>query len=646
MAAFRFISVFLILLLLLGIVLENLIDRKEKPIVFVANDTSESVVSTKDSLFYRNEFVSNLQDVSDGLSDKFEIINYSFSDLVEEGLVNSYQGKTTNISQVFEQIFDQYTNRNIGGIVMASDGIYNVGSNPIYTLSRKSFIPVFTVGLGDTSKVKDVKIEFVKHNEIVFVGNKFPVEIGINQSQFKGELVNVGIYKNDKLLSEKQISFSQENQQISVAFELSASSVGFQKYTVRVSESEGEYTLTNNQEDFYIEIIDGRQKILIAHNGPHPDISAIRFVIENNKNYEVDVKSFKDVSNTKPYDLVIIHNYSSQNEVINKTINTGSTPCLFIVGNRSEVTALSRAQIGFSGTKTDLEEVGFKHNTAFKEIVLSPKVIDLLSSAPPLQAPFGDFKFSAANEVLAYQKIGNITLDKPLIYFNRKNNSRFGVIMGEGIWRWRLQDQLKNSTTQNFEELISKLITFLAVKDNKDPFRVHALKTYNENEKVVVKAELYNKSFDLINEPEVVFEYTNENEKTFSPHFVRTAKAYQLDLGRLEAGLYSWEASTSFQSINYKKSGTFLVKSINVEQLNIEANHRLLRNMSENSGGKFYFPSQLNELENEINSRDDMVTIVYQEKTFDDLIDYKILFFLIILFLSVEWFFRKYNGAY
>lgn len=646
MAVFRFLSVFLILILLLGIVLENLVDRKEKPIIFIANDNSESVVSTKDSLFYKNDFIPQLQELSDALTEDFEVINYTFSGVIEEGLKQGYIGKTTNISLVFEQIFEQYTNRNIGGIVLASDGIYNVGSNPIYTLTRKSFIPVFSVGLGDTNKVKDVKIEFVKHNEIVFVGNDFPVEVGIDQSQYNGQEVKVGIYKNDKLLQEKQLKFNRDNQQLQAQFELKAGSVGFQKYTIKVSELADEFTTTNNVRDFYIEVIDGRQKILIAHNGPHPDISAIRFVIENNKNYEVEVKQINEVSSLKAYDLVIIHNYSSENNSINDAIASGSTPCLFIIGNRSEVTALSRAKIGFSGTKTDLEEVSFKHNTAFKEILLSPKVIELLSSAPPLQSPFGDFKFSAANEVLAYQKIGSITLEKPLIYFNRKNNSRFGVIMGEGIWRWRLQDQLQNSTTENFEEFMGKLITYLAVKDNKDPFRIHAEKIYNENQSVVVKAELYNKSFELINEPEVIFEYTDENEKSFSPHFLRSANSYQLDLGKMKSGLYSWKASTEFQGKNYIKKGSFLVKEINIEQLNIEANHRLLRNMSDNSGGNFYFPNEMADLKTELLNRDDMVTVVYQEKTFDDLIDYKILLFLVLLLLSIEWFFRKYNGAY
>ena len=137
MAVFRFVAVFFICLLLIGVILEKFIDRKENTLIFIANDNSESIVSNKDSLFYKNEFVKDLEDFSEKLNSDYDVINYNFSDEVYEGLGGEYDGKLTDISKVFNQIFDQYTNRNIGGVVLASDGMYNTGSNPIYAITRK-----------------------------------------------------------------------------------------------------------------------------------------------------------------------------------------------------------------------------------------------------------------------------------------------------------------------------------------------------------------------------------------------------------------------------------------------------------------------------------------------------------------------------
>jgi hypothetical protein len=114
----------------------------------------------------------------------------------------------------------------------------------------------------------------------------------------------------------------------------------------------------------------------------------------------------------------------------------------------------------------------------------------------------------------------------------------------------------------------------------------------------------------------------------------------------LTQGIYTWKASTNFQDKNYVKEGNFLVKEVKIEYLNSVANHRILKNLAANSGGSFHLPSQLKALAQEIKTREDMVTVVYQEKQFDDLIDYKWLFFLVVILFSVEWFVRKFQGAY
>jgi hypothetical protein len=646
LAGFRFLSVSAIFILLIGIILEQFAERKERPLLFIANDNSASVLLSDDSTFYKQEWKKQLTDFEEKLESEFEVVTYDFDDVLTPGISTDYSGKSTDISNVFNQIFDQYTNRNIGGIVLISDGLYNQGSNPLYAISRKSFLPVFTVGMGDTTEVRDVRVEAVRHNDIAFLGNEFPVEVTISQTMCAGESAQVGIYSGDNLLTQKQVKFEQEFDQKTVVFQLKASQKGFVKYRVVVSSLDNEYSLKNNEANFYVEVIDGRQKILIAHSGPHPDIASLQYVIGKNKNYEVEVKPIKEVESASPYDLLILHNYVNENPALDQVLKEGGTPALFIIGTQTNLPATQSIGIGFSGRQSDYESVNFAHNSNFKEILLSPNTIRLLTQAPPLEVPFGSFQYSGALDVLAYQKVGNITLEQPLIYFTQKQNSRYGVIMGEGIWRWRLFDQLKNKNTRQFEELIGKTITYLAVKENKDPFKISIDNEYTENDPVKIGAKLYNQSYDLINDPEVAFVYANEAGKEFESYFVRTADAYQLDLGTLPQGVYTWNASTTFQGKQYEKSGTFLVREIKIEFLNPVADHRVLRSMAKQSGGSFFFPKELPNLETELIEREDMVTVVYQEKEFNDLIDYKWIFFLIVLLLGVEWFVRKYNGAY
>lgn len=646
LASARFVAVFLIAILLIGIIIEKLIDRKESPLLFVVNDNSKSILLTKDSSYYKETFRNDLDQLKKRLATKFEVLDYSFSSELKRGFDSSYTGKTTNLSTVFNTIYDQYTNRNIGGIIVASDGIYNEGANPIYAIDRKSFVPVFTIGMGDTNRIKDVRIEQVNHNDIAFLGNEFPVEVSFSHTKCNGEEVMVSIYEGERLLKQEKRKLLGNQGQSKVSFVLKADRVGFRKYRAEITGVKDEYSLTNNRSNFYIEVIDGRQKILIASGAPHPDIAAIRYVIDQNKNYEVELKKIKELTNLNPYDLVIVHGYNQSSSVLNSYLSEGKGPALLIVGGNSDLQGLSNLQIGLSGFSKNTEFVSASFNTKYKEILLGQETLTMLAKAPPLQVPFGNLNYSAAIDIMAYQKLGTINLDQPLIYFTQKQTSRFGVIMGEGIWRWRLYDQMTTKNTSLFSEFIGKLITYLAVKENKDPFKIQLNNEYTENENVVLRGEFYNKSYELINEPEISFSYENENGDRFESFFAKRGKTYQLDLGKLKQGIYAWEAQTSFQGKNYLKKGTFLVREIKIEYLNTVADHRLMKSIAANSGGGFYLPTQLAQLEQDIQSRNDIVTVVYQEKDFDDLIDYKWLFILILVLLSLEWFIRKYQGVY
>jgi len=118
LAGFRFVTVFIICILLLGIILENFIVKKEKPLIFIAHDTSESIVQTKDSTFYKEDYIDDLKALKKDLSENYDVVDYSFADGIDNGIKESYDGKTTNTSQVFDQIYSQYSNRNIGAIIL------------------------------------------------------------------------------------------------------------------------------------------------------------------------------------------------------------------------------------------------------------------------------------------------------------------------------------------------------------------------------------------------------------------------------------------------------------------------------------------------------------------------------------------------
>ncbi|MGZ5285502.1 MAG: hypothetical protein ACXWB4_07595, partial [Kaistella sp.] len=74
------------------------------------------------------------------------------------------------------------------------------------------------------------------------------------------------------------------------------------------------------------------------------------------------------------------------------------------------------------------------------------------------------------------------------------------------------------------------------------------------------------------------------------------------------------------------------------------ANHQLLFALAEQNGGKMISPDEVLKLPEMISTNENVKTVVYEDRNYEDPINYKIVFFLIMALISVEWFLRKRNG--
>ena len=77
--------------------------------------------------------------------------------------------------------------------VIASDGIYNSGSNPLYTVIILVYF--IYICLGDTITKKDLELSSVSYNEIAYLGNSFLFQLLILSQYSKGERLEVRVMK-------------------------------------------------------------------------------------------------------------------------------------------------------------------------------------------------------------------------------------------------------------------------------------------------------------------------------------------------------------------------------------------------------------------------------------------------------------------
>lgn len=651
MAAFRFIVVSLLAFLLLSPLIRTVFRETEKPIIIIAQDNSQSILTGTDSLTFTKSYSPSFNKMIEDLKEKYQVRTFSFGDKVVDNINYSFSDKQTDISKLLEDAALKFTNRNVGGVILASDGLYNTGSNPLYVENNLK-VPVYTIALGDTTVRKDIVISKVNHNRIAFLGNTFPMEIIVDARQCNGEKAELTIKKDSAVLFQRTINIAGNKYHLSVPVFLEAKQKGIQQLKIKISELQNEISLTNNITNVFIEVTESKQKVLIVANAPHPDISALKSIIESNQNYEVKQQFIKDFNESaNEYNLVILHQLPSSDNtsmVLFEKIKTGDVSLLYIIGAQTNINTLNQLSTGvnISEGRNQLNEVLAIAANDFSLFTVSDELMHFISTLPPLSSPFGMYRSNSNIYTLLYQQIGSVKTEQPLLFFNQQGKQKIGVLAGEGIWRWRLKEFSENNNSNFTNDLVTKIVQYLSVKEKKTPFRISYKNNFSENEPLQFDAELYNESGELVNTPEIKMIITDSEKKSYPFAFSKTGNAYTLNAGNLPVGNYKFKAEIKLGDKLYAENGEFSISPLQLESSETTANHQLLYAMSEKSGGKMVYPAHMNELVKMIESREDVKPVVYTQKKLKDLINLKWVFTLLIFFLTAEWFLRKRSGAY
>ncbi len=651
MAGFRFLSVTFLSFLLLGPLLKTIFREIEKPVIIIAQDNSESVLIGEDSVFYTTTYKEKLNALIGEFNAAYDVQTYSFGSSIKQDINFDFTDKETDISELMEEINTRYSNRNVGALIIATDGLYNKGMNPMYKSKQYNF-PFYAIALGDTAAKKDLILAKVAHNRIAYLGNSFPMEIHVDAKQLQGKETVLTVSKENKVLFSQKIKISNDKYSTVVPIMLEAKGTGIQRYSLKLSNLEGEVSYVNNQKDVFIDILDGRQKVLILANSAHPDVAALKQSIESNENYEVSFAFGADFKKSlKEYNLVILHQLPSLNfpaTAILEELEKNNIPRLYILGNQSSLNHFNGLNAGLTiaGSPGRQNETQAVISDNFSLFTLSDQALKAIKKFPPALSPFGNYKPSASSYLLMKQKIGAIVTEDPLILFNSSGGAKTGVITGEGIWRWRIVDYAENENHQAFNEIVSKIIQYLAVKVDKNHFRVNSKNNFFENQAIEFEAELYNDIFELINEPEISINIINSENNKFPFAFSKTTNAYRLNAGVFPVGEYKYEAKVKTGDKVLTQTGEFSVSALQIESLVTEADHQFLYSLTKKQDGQMVYPAELSSLYSIIKAREDIKPVVYTQQRLNELINFKWVFFLILILLSFEWFLRKRNGAY
>jgi len=647
----RFLLVFILLFFLLKPLLKNTDKTIEKPIIAFLQDNSTSLLQSKDSLFLKTKYKQQIKKLSEELDNNYEFVFYSFSDNIEKKDSFDFSGSQTNIENAISKINQLYSNRNIGAVILSSDGIYNKGSNPIYS-NYLLKAPIYTIGIGDSIQQKDIAIKDIIFNKTVFLGNSFPVIVNISAKKLQNKKAKLKILSYGKIIAEKEIIINNLNFDTQLNFKIPAKEKGIKRFSVIIDSLSDEINIENNKKDFIVEVVDSKKQILIVANSPHPDISAIKKALDGTLLYNVNYfRANKKIEDLKKYDLVILHQIPSKTNPASNLltkIDNYNIPILSIIGAQSDIAKYNKqnTDINIKTQLNSFEETSPKLNTDFSYFSIDEDAKEFYDNLPPLISNFADYKVSVKNDILLYQKIKNIETQKPLVIFTENAGKKHGLITGEGIWRWRLTDYYTNNSFDNFDMFVKKTVQYLSANIKNETFIVEHKVEYTTNNNIQISAKLYNKSYEVVNTPEVKLSVKNKEGKLYHYIFEKYYDNYRINLGKLPEGDYSLKAETEFAGEKYLKTSNFSVVKTNIESLNTVANFDLLKHISNKYNGEFFKIYEIEKLKSIIKNNKDITSVAHTQDYLSDIINNIWFFILLILLASSEWVIRKYSGSY
>lgn len=632
----RFITIFSVLLLLINPQIMDTEYSLEKSNLVLAVDNSSSIAE-----FGTGKQVRSLVNALTGdpeLREKFSIKTFTFGKGVEQSGEITFEESQTNLPQLFKDLGSLYQEKT-APVILITDGNQTVGEEFTFTAQRFRQ-PVIPVVAGDTTTYQDLNISRVNVNKYAFLNNRFPVEILVNYSGNASVETQVKITSGNAVHFTKGLFFNSERNSEVVRAELPASSIGSRIYEVTVEPVKAEKNILNNSREFAVEVIDERTKVLIAYSFLHPDLGALKRAIESNEQREVELKPISEVADTQQYQLVILYQPDNRFSKLMSDLKSDSRNYFLITGPKTDWNFLNKVQdVATQEITYQSEEFFPVWNENFKAF----QTEDIrFSKFPPLSGNFGNMEFSEGLDILLYRQIQGIETDVPLLAIAETEGLKVAFLFGADIWRWRNAVYQEDSSFENFDNLIGKLVQFLASGSRKERLVVSYEPLYKGSEEVVITANYFDQNYSFDPRASLELNFSGEDGEQRQIPFLLKKNSYEVDLSSLPAGSYNFTVRVEGESVS--RSGSFRIMDFDVEKQFASANLSGMQKLASQKGQQLYFPNEFERLKNQLLLDESYATVQKSHEKAVSLIDWKYLLLIIILALSAEWFLRKYYG--
>lgn len=624
----RFFVLFFLIFLLFKPLLVAQKKIEQKPIVpiLIDNSFSQTIIDSN-YLNKVHDLVKSVQLKNEGVV-SFPIVDLQKPTQIEKLLINS---TTTNLHEGFETIDNLYGSANIAGVVLISDGIINEGLYPPVIPFK---VPIYSVFAGDTSKIPDAKVLKIFHNDVVFKNNKFPIEINASFKKLKGVPCSVSYQFSDSVILTEVVTPLTDDYFLKKKLKLSTQNTGKIPFSVKIKPAKREVALKNNIKTQFINVLDGKRRVAIVYDYLSPEIRAIARVL-NKRDYDLHYFSFKDASKrVNDEDLLIIVGNGDAEEKAELLSQLDDTKKGFIwfTGVNG---AFKNSFFDFTRLDDAFDDVRGVYNDKYTGIVTSKNHVEVLSQLTPIAVPFGRWNVKKVHQNAIFQKVNGVLTNYPLIVSGENEYQNFTLFIGEGYWRWPLQE----GGDDVFKELLLRHIEIVADKSDQTLIQSKSLDNYSTVDEVSFEVLAYNEARQLDNSRGL--ELVLNDSLTYQ--LLKGTNTFVVNLGALTEGVYSYKIKDVVKN-KVELNARFIVSESILEQEDLQGKPSVLQKISADSKGDYFTLDQKDDLVSKLTNEVKYTSISYFESSKELLLNNKWILYLLITLVAFEWFIRKWQG--
>lgn len=205
-----------------------------------------------------------------------------------------FDAARTRLIPALTRAQDELSGAPVAGMVLLSDGADNsttvageLGLSEQLLTLRARGVPVYTVGIGKEEMARDVEIARIDAPHTVLKDGAMAVDVIVTQRGYAGRKVPVVVEDGGRIVGTREVTLPSDGEAVVARVRIPTSDKGARALTVKVPVQPGEMVSENNERRTLVYVRDRREKILYIEGEPRFELKFLRRAVESDANLQL-----------------------------------------------------------------------------------------------------------------------------------------------------------------------------------------------------------------------------------------------------------------------------------------------------------------------------------------------------------------------